>query len=95
KIFPFFPLGWAIRSRLDAMERIPRVRIPKLFLHGTLDEVVPYSLGRKLYEAAGEPKRFYDIAGARHNDTYLLGGPAYFEAIQRFIRDTLDLTPKN
>lgn len=84
-IYPLIPIGWAIRSKLDALARVPHLQMPKLFLHGDRDEVVPYRLGRELFEAAAEPKRFYDIKGAGHNDTYTVGGKPYFDAIDRFI----------
>ncbi len=89
KVFPLLPIGWVIRSRFSAIEKVPGLKLPKLFLHGTEDEIVPYKLGRKLYEAAAQPKEFYDIEGAGHNDTYEVGGREYFAALNRFITDTL------
>jgi fermentation-respiration switch protein FrsA (DUF1100 family) len=89
QVLPFIPLGWAIRSKLNAIEKIPHLKLPKLFLHGTRDEIVPYALGRKLFEQAGDPKSFYPIEGAGHNDTYILGGAGYYEVLGRFITETL------
>ncbi|MFQ5443235.1 MAG: alpha/beta hydrolase [Nitrospinales bacterium] len=89
KVFPILPIGYFIKSRFDGVEEIKTVKIPKLFLHGTEDNIVPYSLGKKLFDSAPEPKRFYDIVGAGHNDTYVVGGKPYFETLNRFIADTL------
>ncbi|MBC8286513.1 MAG: alpha/beta hydrolase [Nitrospinae bacterium] len=89
QVFPLIPLGWAIRSKLDAVSKVPHLKLAKLFLHGTHDEIVPYDLGRKLFEQAAEPKTFYPIEGAGHNDTYILGGLGYFDALNRFITETL------
>ena len=88
-VFPLIPLGWAVRSKLDAVGKVPHLKLAKLFLHGTRDEIVPYDLGRKLFEKAGDPKEFYAIEGAGHNDTYILGGVGYFDALNRFITETL------
>ena len=88
-IFPLIPLGWAVRSKLDAVGKVPHLKLAKLFLHGTRDDIVPYDLGRKLFEKAGNPKAFYAIEGAGHNDTYILGGAGYFDALNRFITETL------
>lgn len=85
KVFPFFPLKFLIKSKYDAIDRVPTLTIPKLFLHGTEDEIVPYSMGRKLFTAAAEPKEFYDIKGAGHNDTWHTGGKEYFDTLERFI----------
>lgn len=89
KVFPLIPLGWAIRSKLDALEKVPHLKLPKLFLHGTRDEIVPYDLGRKLFDHAADPKTFYPIEGAGHNDTYIMGGVGYYDALNRFITETL------
>jgi len=89
QVSPLLPIGWAIRSKFSAIEKVPDLKLPKLFLHGTKDEIVPYKLGRKLYSSAAEPKEFYDIEGAGHNDTYAVGGREYFSALDRFITDNL------
>ena len=88
-MFPILPLGQFIKSRFNAIETIATVRIPKLFLHGTDDEIVPYLLGRRLYNAAPQPKQFYDIQGSRHNDTYIMGGEPYIDRIGQFLTETL------
>jgi hypothetical protein len=59
--------------------------VPLLVLHGDRDEVVPFSQGRRVFEAAPEPKRFFTISGASHNDTYLVGGEAYWAAVREFL----------
>jgi len=59
--------------------------LPKLMLHGDRDNIVPYELGRAVFSAAAEPKEFYEIKGAGHNDTIYVGGTLYFETIDRFI----------
>lgn len=89
EMFPLLPIGWGIRSKLNAIDKVPHIALPKLFVHGTDDEVVPYRLGRKLYDAAAPPKAFYDLPGAGHNDTYRVGGQAYFDRIQRFVDEVL------
>ncbi len=80
-----FPVGAVVKSKYDALSRIKDVRAPILVLHGDADDIVPLDIGRRLYEAASEPKRFYTIQGAGHNDTYLAGGEPYFDELRRFI----------
>jgi fermentation-respiration switch protein FrsA (DUF1100 family) len=82
--YPFVPKG-VIRTRLDSLSKIPKVDCPKLFIHSPADEVVPYRLGRQLYDAAREPKRFHEVVGAGHNETWLVGGADYFRAIRDFV----------
>jgi len=78
-------LGRLAGRRFDSAGAIGRVRAPLLFLHGDRDEVVPWALGRRLFEAAPEPKSFETIAGAGHNDVVQAGGRAYLDAIARFL----------
>lgn len=47
---------------LDAVRKAP----PILFIHGSLDELVPQEHAIKLYEAACEPKKIEIIKGADH-----------------------------
>lgn len=89
KMLPFLPLAYFIKSKFDAVGKIPAIEIPKLILHGNEDEIVPFKMGRELYEAATQPKEFYEIQGAGHNDTYMTGGKAYFDVLDRFIKQTL------
>ena len=84
-------MGWAIQSKLDAINKVTELKLPKLFLHGDRDEVVPFDLGRKLYEEASDPKSFYIIQGAGHNDTYIMGGRDYYNALDGFITETLKI----
>jgi fermentation-respiration switch protein FrsA (DUF1100 family) len=63
--------------------------MPKLFIHGTMDTLIPYTLGRKLYKGAAQPKEFYSIVGAGHNNTFQVGGREYFDTIKEFILRTV------
>jgi fermentation-respiration switch protein FrsA (DUF1100 family) len=60
--------------------------VPLLILHGDSDEVVPLEQAKRLYAAANEPKQLYVIPGANHNDTYVVGGAAYFDVWSRFLK---------
>lgn len=75
----------ACHVKYDSYSKIKRIHVPLLVLHGDHDDVVPFESGYMLYKAANEPKKFCAIAGALHNDTYIVGGEAYFAAINEFI----------
>ncbi|HWQ69395.1 MAG TPA: alpha/beta hydrolase [Patescibacteria group bacterium] len=83
--FPFLPIGSLLQTRYDTLSKIGQVRAPLLIVHGENDEIVPFRHGQRLFEAASEPKEFYSIKGARHNDLYLVGGTAYLETLDRFL----------
>lgn len=80
-IAPLLPLHY------DNIGKIERVRAPVLVLHGTEDEIVPFSMGKELFERANEPKHFYPIQSAGHNDTSVVGGWAYYQRLARFAKE--------
>jgi fermentation-respiration switch protein FrsA (DUF1100 family) len=88
-MIPFLPMGRLITERFESNSKIDKVRAPLLQFHGTQDEIVPYKLGEKLFQAAPEPKEFVPIRGATHNDTYLVGGRPYFEKIRQFLSESM------
>ena len=73
-------------DRFPNLRHIRQVRAPVLVIHGTEDEVIPVSHGRRLYEAASAPKQALWIEGAHHNDVPLVGGERYWAALAAFGR---------
>ena len=69
----------------DSAAKIKDVACPKLFIHGNKDEIVPFRIGRALYEQAPPPKSFYEVDGAGHNDLIWVGGSKYIKRIQEFL----------
>jgi fermentation-respiration switch protein FrsA (DUF1100 family) len=65
-------------------KEIRRVRDPILIIHGERDSIVPIWHGRKLYDLAADPKQFFAVPRADHNDLDLVAGPSYARAIQSF-----------
>jgi fermentation-respiration switch protein FrsA (DUF1100 family) len=84
EVMPFVP-RFLVRTKMNSLEKIARVRAPVLVVHSPADDIVPYKLGRKLYEAAPEPKRFHEIKDAPHNLTHDIGGAAYLAALRDFV----------
>jgi fermentation-respiration switch protein FrsA (DUF1100 family) len=90
RAYPFLPAGLTtkiVRSRFNSISKIDRVDSPVLILHGDRDDIVPMDEGRELFEAANDPKQFYTIDGAGHNDTYYVGGERYFQALELFLEE--------
>lgn len=84
RLFPLLPSSLT-RIKYDSLSKIGHIKVPLLVIHGETDAVVPHSVGKELFAAANEPKRFYPIPGAGHNDTYLVAGKSYFDAIREFL----------
>ena len=82
----FFVLSPLLPANYNNFEKIPRLHLPKLIIHGDQDEIVPFSMGERLFASAPEPKQFLRLEGAGHNDTYLVGGEGYFRTLAAFAR---------
>ncbi len=66
RLYPFLPTAF-MSIRFDSIHKIPQVRVPKLLMHSSDDEVIPFAMGRALFKAASEPKIFIQTHGS-HND---------------------------
>ena len=80
------PLHWLLSARYDLVARLKQIHVPLLVIHGDHDRIIPFGLGQRVYEAGNEPKAFYRVEGADHNDVYLVGGDAYFQRVIGFVR---------
>ncbi|RUM06864.1 alpha/beta hydrolase [Rhizobium chutanense] len=84
--YPFLPVKLLLKDPFRSDLKIAKVRQPKLFLHGRLDDSIPLSSGQALYRIAPEPKRMVIYDGAGHNDIWngsMIGDVIQFvEALQ-------------
>ncbi|MEZ4601658.1 MAG: alpha/beta hydrolase [Syntrophotaleaceae bacterium] len=85
---------WAIGERFDNLGKISRLQKPLLMIHGDRDQVVPWIMGKQLFESAPEPKTFLSVSGAGHSDSYLVGGASYQDAWESFLKQVGQLPIK-
>jgi fermentation-respiration switch protein FrsA (DUF1100 family) len=77
-------LGPALVRSYNSIPKIRWLLMPKLFVQGDRDEIIPLRLGQALYAAAQGPKSFWVVEGAGHNDIVEKAGPAYREKLKSF-----------
>ena len=77
----WLPLGPLITQPFESVRKVARVGAPLLVVHGMQDTLIRPSLGRKLYEAAREPKAFVAVEGGSHFSTNSLGQDQYCVAL--------------
>ncbi len=80
------PTRWLMEVDFNLAEKVRALHVPLLVIHGEQDSIVPLALGRQVFEAAPEPKRWYVVSGADHNDVPFVGGELYFREIATFIQ---------
>tara|TARA_X000000950_G_C13763996_1_gene598096 strand:+ start:84 stop:329 length:246 start_codon:yes stop_codon:yes gene_type:complete len=47
------------KNLMEEYKKIKNVNIPILIMHGEKDTIVPYKMGKKMYQLANEPKYSY------------------------------------
>jgi pimeloyl-ACP methyl ester carboxylesterase len=82
------PVKRFLKHRFESLGKVAKLRLPALYIHGTADEIVPFDMGRRLFDATPGFKRFAAIDGGRHDDNAVAGGSAFRSAISAFIEDT-------
>ena len=80
--FWFVPVRMLMRDQFRSDERIARVKVPLLIMHGTRDHAIPLVFGERLFRLANEPKQFVRFEGGGHEN---LGDFGALETARRFI----------
>ena len=82
----WLPVSALITQRFESVRKVSEIGSPLLVVHGSDDSLILPTLGRKLYEAAQEPKQFVLVEGGSHHSTHSLGQAQYREAVASFFR---------
>jgi fermentation-respiration switch protein FrsA (DUF1100 family) len=82
--YPFVPVRQLMHDQFRSDERIGKVTVPVLVLHGALDRTVPIAHGERLYAMVRAPKRFVQLPRADHNDHDAHGA---YEAARDFLAE--------
>jgi fermentation-respiration switch protein FrsA (DUF1100 family) len=77
------PLGWTAPLAMRTTDWLNNAGVAVLVLHGTRDAVIPYALGKKLYDGLTVPKELV-TAQAGHCEIPLLEAARYYEPVTRF-----------
>lgn len=77
----WLPVSALITQRFESIRKVSEIGSPLLVVHGSEDSLIRPALGRKLYDAAQEPKQFVLVEGGSHHNTNSVGQPAYRQAM--------------
>ncbi len=86
--YGWLPVGFLISQRFEALEKMKRVVLPKLILHGTSDQVIPHAMSDDLFKAASEPKRLVKFEGASHSGIAWAAAAQYIDVVRAFVAST-------
>jgi uncharacterized protein len=68
-----FPVRLLLTQRFNSIAKVPSLRMPVLFVHGTADPLIPATMSKKLYASSPQPKELLLAPNAKHNN-----GDAFF-----------------
>ena len=64
----FLPARWLVRDRYETLDIIKLITSPIVVMHGEQDDIIDVSFGKRVFDAAPEPKTPWFIEGAGHNN---------------------------
>ncbi|SFO01832.1 alpha/beta hydrolase [Nitrosospira briensis] len=88
KLYPFLPVRLLSRFDYDTLEYLQSVTCPVFVAHSPQDEIVPFTQGQALYEAAPGPKQFLELQGG-HNNGFIYMQEDWVKALGDFIDGNL------
>ena len=70
RFYPFLPISILQKDKYNSLKKLNMIKSPILVLHGKADTLVPFYMGKKIYDAANEPKYYYFPEIDNHMMTY-------------------------
>lgn len=74
-----------LRYDFNTTDYVQQVGYPVLVLHSPDDEIMPFHLGEKVYQAANQPKRFVRLRGD-HNNGFVQSQPEYQQQLAEWLQ---------
>jgi len=84
KIYPFIPVRLISRYSYDNRAHVRQINVPVLVAHSRDDDIVPFAHGRRVFEAANEPKQFLEMSGG-HNDGFIFMREEWVKTLAAFL----------
>ena len=80
-----YGLGWTAPFAMRTTAWLNDAGAPVLVMHGQRDQVIPYALGRKLFDGLRVPKEML-TSHAGHCEIPLFEAARYYESVTRFVK---------
>tara|TARA_B100000965_G_scaffold371329_1_gene360154 strand:- start:11 stop:829 length:819 start_codon:yes stop_codon:yes gene_type:complete len=59
KFYPYIPVSLLLKDKFENYKKIKNINSPILVMHGEVDQIVPFFMGKKIYELANKPRYSY------------------------------------
>jgi fermentation-respiration switch protein FrsA (DUF1100 family) len=92
RLYPFLPAGLITRLRYPVVEYASHLQSPVLVVHSRDDEIIPFEMAEKIFEAVNQRKAFLELRGD-HNAGFYISRQLYIPGLDDFIESALGPTP--
>jgi len=83
EFYPYIPVNLLLKDRYENYKKIKNINIPILIMHGEQDTIVPFKMGKKMYQLANEPKYFYFT---KYDDHMMVYDGPMIKTLKNFIQ---------
>ena len=59
EFYPYIPVELLLKDKFENKKKVKKINSPILIMHGEADQIVPFSMGKKIFDIANEPKYSY------------------------------------
>jgi fermentation-respiration switch protein FrsA (DUF1100 family) len=83
--YRLFPIDFLLNQRFESIAKVPALKLPILYIHGTEDTDVPTYMSEELYAATTAPKQLLIVEGANHVNVAEVASQRYLDSIKNLI----------
>jgi len=84
RLYPVYPARLLARLKYPVVEYVQRLACPVLVVHSRDDEIIPFAMGRAIFEAVSGPKGFIELRGD-HNAGFWISRETYSAGLAGFL----------
>jgi uncharacterized protein len=88
ELYPMLPIRALARIRYETLAKLAQTTCPVFVIHSRNDDIIPFSHGQRLFEAARQPKQFLEIEGS-HNDGFIFNRVDWVQQLDGFLQQAL------
>ena len=90
RLYPVLPVRLITRIGYPVTDYVQAIDAPLMVVHSRDDEIIPFDMGRAIFDAAREPKTFLEIGGD-HNAGFWISRERYVPTLDTFLAIALEV----
>jgi fermentation-respiration switch protein FrsA (DUF1100 family) len=84
--YGYLPVDWMLNQHFDSLDKVGKLKIPVLFIHGTWDRRIPWQMSQQLFDQSPQPKSLKLIEGGEHSNSSSIGWVEYRDVLSAFVQ---------